>query len=219
MLVNFKLSEEERARILKEDEDKYYEMPSSFSRIAECMLSGCFVVSSEGNSDVRVYPTVLEFYYHEEEDGGIKDPIVYHRNSNSSVKEIIPTGFLHNHVSGIDLTFEHENHGKVRASVLIREFLIETVNESSKAAMKSFSIDIGKKDGRSTGMYAALFSQFSIFDGFSVKWEDGSETVEFRTEPRKNVHKYETETNNKGQLVYKKLKTEPCLRRWQAIKC
>ena len=34
---------------------------------------------------VTVQPTCVEFYYHEEVEGGIKDPIVYHRNPKNAV--------------------------------------------------------------------------------------------------------------------------------------
>lgn len=215
IIENFRLTEEERKKILEEESIL---MPDSFKTLAECMLSGCFVVSSKGKDDVLVYPTVLEFYYHEEADGGIKDPIVYHRNTASSIKELIPTGFLHNHVSGIDLTFEHENGGLVRASVLIREFLIKTSSKESQAAMSSFNLDVNKNDGRSTGMYAALFSQFSLFDGFSIHWKDGDSPAAFDQKQRKNVYKYYPGTNKKGQPIFIKNEKEKCPRLWQAVK-
>lgn len=160
---------------------------------------------------------MLEFYYHEEKNGGIKDPIVYHKTPKSAKtqKPLIPTGFLHNHVSGIDLAFEHENDGFVRASVLIREFRVELpFSESSDdverdmiGSMKAFSITPGVDDDHSTRLYAALFSSFSVFgDGFNVKWKDGDSpaVVEF-VSPRKNVY----QDNDKAKRI-------PCSRKWQA---
>ena len=70
------LSENERIEIKKNN------APESFYRIAKELLSGYFEVSS-GYKKVRVYPTTIEFYYHEE-DGDIKDFIVYHRNTKSA---------------------------------------------------------------------------------------------------------------------------------------
>lgn len=192
--------------------------PESFENIAKCMLAGHFLVT-DGKVEVKVHPTVLEFYYHEEKDGGIKDYIVYHRNNSSSTKSLIPTGFLHNHVSGIDLTFEHENEGMVRASVLIREFKIESCSGDQEKAMKAFNIRVDEEDGRSTGMYTALFSMFSVFDaGFNVRWEDGSDPVDvFFWKPRKNVSQYD-ENGKKIGTIGKNGKIEyvPCTRKWSA---
>lgn len=184
------------------------EAPNSFMELAQCMLAGHFLVT-DGKEEVTVRPTVLEFYYHEEREDGIKDPIVYHKDSKSSKKPLILTGFLHNHVSGIDLTFEHENNGMVRASVLVREFIIESGKDKLEA-MAPFNIKVNVNDGRSTAMYAALFSQFSVFDnGFNVKWEDGDTPacVEF-VHPRKNVKVYDSSG--------KKTETD-CPRKWKAV--
>lgn len=168
------------------------ERPDAFKAIAECMLSGHFHICS-GCSDVYVRPIAVEFYYHEEE-GDIHDWIVYHRDTDSSPKPLIPTGILHNHVSGIDLTFEHENNGKVRASALIREFRIINCSNVQKEAMDAFNVKVDENDKRSTYTYAALFSQFSPLDGFTVIWEDSKynlreENIDWTQ--RDNVHLYE----------------------------
>lgn len=211
LIANFSLTAEERIKIIK---DLDHSMPDSFRRIAESVLSGCFVVSSEGKDDVRIYPTVVEFYYHEEGEGGIKDPIVYHRNTLSSEKDLIPVGILHHHVSGVDITFEHNIGRIVRASVLIRAFSIE--GSINNASMDAFSIPL-TNNGNSTHLYAALFSQFSLFDGFAIKWEDGKEPARIKEGERKNVFRYNIETNKKGQQIYVKTDIK-CPRLWQAIK-
>lgn len=100
-LKDFALSVESRNGIL---ENREY-IPCEFIKIAKNVLSGYFEVSNKGNL-IKVCPTSIEFYYHEEFEGGIKDPIVYYRNSEKSIKNIFPLGVLHNHVSGIDITFE-----------------------------------------------------------------------------------------------------------------
>ena len=211
LIAAFSLTPEERIQILK-DED--HSMPDSFKRIAESILSGCFVVSSDGKDDVRIYPTIVEFYYHEEGDGGIKDPIVYHRNTLSSEKNVIPIGILHNHVSGVDITFERNREKVIRASVLIRAFSIEGgINNES---MEAFSIPLTNNE-HSTHLYAALFSQFSLFDGFSIKWEDGKEPAKIKEGQRTNVYRYDREINKKGQPIYVKTDIE-CPRLWQATK-
>ena len=101
-LENFTLSETSRKEILKSNTDKEY-VPSEFIEIAKVALAGHFLV----NDKISVHPTAVEFYYHEESNDGIKDPIVYHRNSKKGSKSIFNFGILHNHVSGIDITFEH----------------------------------------------------------------------------------------------------------------
>lgn len=213
IITSFKVNPEDERNLLNSNE-----APKAFYEVAECMLAGHFLVT-DGHKDVLVRPTVLEFYYHEEKNGGVKDPIVYHKTPKSAKtqKPLIPTGFLHNHVSGIDLTFEHENDGLVRASVLIREFRVELpfsepsddVERDMIGSMKAFSITPGVDDDHSTRLYAALFSSFSVFgDGFNVKWKDGDSpvAVEFIA-PRKNVYQYDIDGK----------KTDvSCPRKWQA---
>lgn len=211
IISSFKVNTVDERNLLSSNE-----APNVFYKVAECMLAGHFLVT-DGHKDVLVRPTVLEFYYHEEKNGGIKDPIVYHKTPKSAKtqKPLIPTGFLHNHVSGIDLAFEHENDGFVRASVLIREFRVELpfsepsddVERDMIGSMKAFSITPGVDDDHSTRLYAALFSSFSVFgDGFNVKWKDGDSpaVVEF-VSPRKNVY----QDNDKAKRI-------PCSRKWQA---
>ncbi len=180
-LESFSLSEDTRRKILIEDHQFGNQgipfIPSEFKEIAQIALAGHFLVST-GIQQVTVQPTCVEFYYHEEGEGGIKDPIVYHRNpKNGSPKSIFKLGTLHNHVSGIDITFEKGTHPEdaIRASLLIREF----------------SVDGNPPDSRSTLLYDMLYSQASIFVGFSIKWVDGEEKAEVEADVRKNVAKYD----------------------------
>lgn len=174
-LEGFSLSDKTRNEILSGSTDA----PIEFERIARIVLAGHFTISSKGRQTI-VRPTCVEFYYHEEFDDGIKDPIVYHRNPKNKqvTKPLFPFGVLHNHVSGIDITFEKgENpESAIRASMLIREYRI---NEE----------EIIEK--RSTQIYESLFSQASIFDGFTVKWVDGAEAVDVESSCRKNVALYD----------------------------
>lgn len=89
-LESFSLSENSRRKILIEDHQFGNQgipfIPSEFKEIAQIALAGHFLVST-GSQQVTVQPTCVEFYYHEEVKGGIKDPIVYHRNpKNGSPK-------------------------------------------------------------------------------------------------------------------------------------
>ena len=181
--------------------------------MASAIINGYFLVSSK-NKCVKIFPTCVEIYYHEEAQGGIKDPIVYHRNTNKKIKDIFGLGILHNHVSGIDITFEREekegnNKTAIRASALIREFKIE---------------ENGVIDICSTHLYDALFSTFNIFDGFSVEWHDESiiKNKISEGEYRKNVPMYKTATEEK--ILAKEYNINPktkdgkyiqCKRKWQ----
>lgn len=212
------LSQKERQLIIESDDKECpqsTDVPITFKLIAYNILSGHFLVSNK----IKVFPTCVEIYYHEEAADGIKDYIVYHRNTPKDPdKPIFGFGILHNHVSGIDITFEHMMNGQaVRASALIREFRVEG----------------HKIEKRSTYLYDALYSQFNIFDGFSIKWCDGPEEndpyadidTKVAVGVRKNVSKYEIdiETNKEAKMgpsQDRTLNTEDnkhfqCPRKWQ----
>ena len=213
-------------------DDRNGNISKAFMPIAETILSGYFKVS-KNNSDsyVTVHLTCVEMYYHEEGEGEdkIKDYIVYHRDSNDgkNKKDIFPLGILHNHVSGIDLTFEREgNDGKaIRFSALIREFWVNMENKKEKEdKYKMKGIDgssENKPDNKPTHLYDALYSQFSVFDGFSVKWEDGKEKKEVRCigtrinvpEYKTNTQKAEPEGNKENNTLNGKYKQ--CQRMWR----
>lgn len=205
VLKNFRLTNEERMGMLPNYDKSSIHAPESFVKVAESILNGHFLVSS-GSESIKVHPSAIEFYYHEEEgtmESHIKDFIVYHRNTKNRPDEpTFPLGILHNHFSGIDITFEHNNSGVVRASVLIREFFIEYGKKKTYLNIKDGI------DGRSTYVYRALFSQFSIFDGFSITWEDGFGHNPIEWDRRKNVMQYDAAGN--------KLLSKPDNRLWHA---
>ena len=96
---------------------------SYFREIAKRILNGGYI---DVYGEFRIYARTLEFYFHEEE-GDIKDPIVYHRNGKYGDLLPFPPYFpmmsLHAHMSGFDITFESEK-GKYRASALIRKYSV-----------------------------------------------------------------------------------------------
>lgn len=70
----------------------------------------------------HIYLRTVEFYYHEE-NGDIKDPIMYHRNNylvDGEIPYFKPLAF-NSHDTGVDITFENEDK-HIRASVLIRAY-------------------------------------------------------------------------------------------------
>ena len=65
---------------IKSDSEKLEVLSKQFLEVATKIFnSGCFEV----NGCRRIYPTVIEFYYHEEVEGGLLDPIMYHTNLNN----------------------------------------------------------------------------------------------------------------------------------------
>jgi hypothetical protein len=182
-------------------------VPVQFVEIACSILSGCIeVVGRDENAAkkvVRVMPTTVEIYCHDENDSGEKDRIVYHKNAKKSKSDnpYFSIGILHNHVSGIDITFESSNH-RLRSSALIRGFRIENVNSNVLGLISD------KEDDKSTHLYEALFSQFNIFDGFSIHWVDNCKELnenDITFKVRKNVAEYENDVkkppkNNPGEV-------------------
>lgn len=94
-----------------------------FQDIARSIIYGGYI---DVYGEFKIYAKTIEFYFHEEE-GSIKDPIVYHRNGKYGdllpVPPYFPMMSLHAHMSGFDITFESEV-GKYRASALIRKYTV-----------------------------------------------------------------------------------------------
>lgn len=207
------------------------EPPQKFQKVAQAILSGYFRVQNSRTSEcIEVHPTCVEIYYHEEQNNGVKDPIVYHRNretkSGKNTPTVFPLGVLHNHVSGIDITFEHEADSSntyitdiVRASALIREFSViwKTKGETDYIVTKRI-----ENEKHPTYIYDYLYGKFSIFDGFRIEWVDGEECelAEFKTRENVATYKHEDEGADFEKI---KLENPPCkskpyqqdLRRWQ----
>ena len=155
-------------------ENNAEKMQELFIPIAKRLLrGGYFEVSSEGKVIRRVFPYTVEFYYHEEEVGGLKDFIVYHRNSdNPSKKPIEPflINSFHTHLSGIDVTFEGKDGNNVyRASALIRAF---QVIEGEDGFPTYEDEDIPTVNQFSTYMYNNLFMGIDIENGIQVRWKN-----------------------------------------------
>ena len=57
------------------ENEKLTNLAAQFMNVAENILLGaCFEI----NGVWRIYPLEIEFYYHEEGDDGLKDPVMYH---------------------------------------------------------------------------------------------------------------------------------------------
>ena len=128
---------------------------SQFKNLANYfLLNGYFLI----NNQVKVYLRSIEFYYHEE-NGVIKDPITYHKNTTKHIVPYYPIGLMNMHQSGIDITFESEKE-QYRASMLIRGFNIVNRTEDLTPLYES----------RSTYIYEAFFMQFPIQNKIQLEW-------------------------------------------------
>ncbi len=179
-----------------EEDARALELAELFKPVAKLLLyGGCFEVYSGENLVRKVYPHTIEFYYHEEADGGFKDYIVYHRNKVSikNGKEthvnqpFFKVGSINAHQSGIDITFESEE-GQYRASALIRAFRYEKEGK-----------DI--VDERSTYLYDQLFTGLQM--PITVQWKskDSYPDIEPKQGCRVNVFKYEPDLDEEGKPV------------------
>ena len=194
-----------------------------FERLAKYLLYRGFFRCSERYD---LYITSVEFYYHEE-NGDIKDPIVYHRNRrkwnkksqmvSTETKPFFEIGTLNPHMSGIDITFEKS--GEYRASALIRAFKVHD-------KQKMVWLD---EDERSTYVYEYLFDGFYVDKSLTqLDWIEIENDVpeHLPSTTRKNVCHYvhsEVEALNEGLDVdnlkvydYDFYKTnKPCERKWR----
>ena len=152
-------------------DEKLEYLDEQFKEIAKIML--CKGHLEFG--DTKVYIRDVEFYYHEE-NGIMKDPIMYHTNDERGEKEYLKPGSFHFHVSGVDITFENKE-SKFRASALIR----------------GYSEDSPEKEveWRPTYLYN-LFNCLSPFEKTTVEWVENDNLAEtgIRQTYRQNVPLY-----------------------------
>ena len=170
---------------IKLESVKQEELSKQFSEVAKRIFNtGYFEV----NGSRRIYPTVIEFYYHEEVEGGLLDPIMYHTNLNNKEQvDYYPLGSFNFHVSGLDVTFEKE--GEYRASFLIREYDVYSLKDGVWLKDKS--------EARSTYIYEDMLMRLSVFNGISIRWVSEQSECEYgvTTTERKNVASYHKEEN------------------------
>lgn len=169
-----------------------------FMPCARAILSGHFVVVDSDRKAIReIFPTAIELYYHEEKEGGFKDPIMYHTNDRKktdgtsyfATREIdkvpyFPIGSMNPHTSGIDITFENPEE-QYRASFLIREYSI-SFNGGPLIPIKN-----------STDIYDDMLIYGITFgDADWIEWVDGKslDTLNVVRGWRRNVAKYEEKT-------------------------
>lgn len=213
-----------KLREFQQDRERQNNLEESFKKLAFYLLYGGYFNCSKRYD---LYITSIEFYYHEE-NGDIKDPIVYHRNKkkwNKKTKEVVheikpyfEIGTLNLHMSGIDITFEKKD--KYRASALIRAFRVYD-------KIEKVWLD---EDGRSTYVYEYLFDGLSVDKSLTqLNWMENKQPMpeELSSNSRKNVFQYvssEAEAKREGfdverlkvyDFEYYRIETKPCERKWR----
>lgn len=158
---------------------------NEFTELSKKILYGGHFRIKKTEGTKNIYPEVIEFYYHEE-NGSLKDPIMYHTNLHAPKGTAFPyykLGRLNLHQSGIDVTFENETM-EYRASFLIR----------------AYSVDNGEIEKRSTYLYDAMFDMSLPI---TIEWVPDEIPNDIKEKTlkgswRQNVAKYEKE---KGSYI------------------
>lgn len=172
------------------------ELTEKFREVSKALLYGGYI---DVYGKYRIYPTTVEFYFHEE-NGIVKDWIVYHRNGNERFEGIddvpyFPLMSLHTHDSGFDIAFENEKK-QYRASVLIRRYAVYDV--TNKKFIHLPRPESAEKKYPEWEEYRVLnlkyfLNGFSLSAVSSIVWQDdywGNGRDPKEPEPRQGVHKY-----------------------------
>ena len=199
ILEKFKTNREDS--IKKEDwkeksaEEKYSSVADWFNHCAEEILcGGYFLVNGRYIIDLGC----IELYYHEE-DGSIKDYIMYHSKAHSSKSELCKDGYpyfkigsFNLHQSGVDITFENNDNlnDKYRASFLIRSYRVLKTNNGDYPIG-----DKTKYDNCSTHIFDDMFCEgisFGTKNRTTIEWKElkSPKNEKIKKLPRKNVAKY-----------------------------
>ena len=196
---------EEEIETVKDD----IELSTIFKKLAPNFLYGGYI---QVHNEYKVFIRTVEFYYHSEEEYGIHDPIVYHRNGRDlEYAPYFPLMTLHAHTSGFDITFESEK-GKYRASALIRSYEVKNKADEyltwDKKKCKFVNTKQYGYNKQSTYLYA-LLNGFPLGNDNGIMWVDSPrESKAVSGKPRQNVFQ------SKNEKEYKPIKGCRCKREW-----
>ena len=181
--------EQERTKKLNEWNEKA--VADCFRPLAEQILcNGYFLVNGKYIIDIGA----IELYYHEE-DGCIKDYVMYHTNEHPNKSAIIKYekglpyfkfGSFNLHQSGVDVTFENRDK-KYRASFLIRSYRVLTIKEN----LSNKDIEY---DPYSTHLFDDMFYSgilLSSDNRTTIEWIEYGKKGTIEQYPRKNVAMYQ----------------------------
>jgi hypothetical protein len=156
------------------------------------LLKGYFLVNDEYIIDLGA----IELYYHEEE-GKIKDSIMYHTNEHPSKSKVFELnggypyfkiGSFNMHQSGVDVTFENGEDGKkYRASFLIRSYRVFRKGDEHK--LNDLTIPF---DNCSTHIFDDMFYNgvLSSDNASQIKWKTKRKDGSIKQDWRRNVAMY-----------------------------
>lgn len=171
-------------------DEKLKEIDLQFEKIAKDIFNrGYFLV----NNNRKIYPKEIEFYYHEENEEGLKDPVMYHTNDRE--KKDVPYfsfGSLNFHISGVDVTFENEQK-MYRASFLIRKYSVFNFDGNEWHETK-------QNEERPTYIYEDMLMNISIFKSINMEWVDEPASIDAwkpEISSRTNVAAYKVDNNGR----------------------
>lgn len=190
----------------KSIEEKYEAIAEWFRPCAEKILcNGYFLINGKYIIDLGA----IELYYHEE-DGDIKDFIMYHTNAHPSKSRLFKLnndafpyynfGSFNLHQSGVDVTFENEKK-RYRASFLIRSYRV--LEAENGMYPKTVSV---KYDPHSTHIFDDMFyGGVTLNGGTEILWiPTGKPGGEIELLERINVAVYEKPNVKKEILISEK---------------
>ena len=197
---------------------KMRKLNEQFRSIAKDVLYGGYFLV-EGTK--KIFIDDIEFYYHEEAENGLKDPVMYHTNDHEG--KILPyyeIGRLNLHVSGVDVTFE--NPVGYRASFLIRGFHVidENGNEKEYDPHSTHIYDemlyMGVPLGKSLEI-SWISEKQPGYDGFVPSGEWRQNVAEYKKDEKGKYKKVivEGDFNDKLHFHYNKKDYVRCKRLWR----
>lgn len=149
------------------EEEKEDVLQKQFASLARKVLYGGYFLI---NGIRRITLQDIEFYYHEENENGLKDPAMYHTSDHEKDKNLpyFPLGAFNCHVSGIDITFENPEK-KYRASFLMRGYKMEVFEDGCWKEEK-------KHEKRPSYLYEDLMKGMPLNNPLTIEWiNEGTE--------------------------------------------
>ena len=207
--------------INKSEQEKYEVIAECFKPCAENILcNGYFLVNGKYIIDLGA----IELYYHEE-NGDIKDPIMYHTNDTGSFSQFFKGkelpyfkfGSFNLHEVGVDVTFEKDKdeitgeEKKYRASFLIRSYRVFEIKDVKELEKVDEILNNTQKphfDPHSKHIFDDMFPN-GVFigkdDEYKIEWKNCSKSDGIENCKRINVAEYEKKEENEKKRYVKKL--------------
>jgi hypothetical protein len=150
------------------DGEKMIHLASEFEKIAMAAFNSGYFLINKGDEDYeyKIEITCIEFYYHEDKEGGIKDPRKLLKGKDTFDYEL---GAVCPHNYGVDILFDDNNEKQYHASFLIRGF---RVCEKGKEPYDNGDAD--KEEWHPQYIWDYLFGGANMLkEGkFSIEWID-----------------------------------------------